>query len=243
VLAVVLGAVAGDVLVKIPKPAPALAVEKPAVAKPAGGQSAATRPALSTAADQPAPPPAAESGGAALFIQENQLRAQWYGYVLGPLLVLIAVAMVVRLRRRDVITDDSDTFKEALQIWSGVIQQRRNTPRAVKRYLNRSRYLAVRLRQDEVVNALAVQQGWDAFDKTAPEQTLDLDRLDEQTLVALSAIHHVDPDLLTGDLTAADSLSKVVRAAIAAHRRTFQQWPPSAEQIEHFRQMAAGIKT
>ena len=127
------------------------------------------------------------------------------------------------------ITDDSTEFKDALQIWSDVIQQRRNTPRAVKRYLNRSRYLAVRLREDEQAAAASPQA--------------KAGSLDEQTLVALSALHHIDPDLLTCDLTHTAAASDLVRAAIAAHRDKYQHWPPSRTQIAEFKRMAAGIKT
>ena len=78
----------------------------------------------------------------------------------------------------------------------------------MKRYLNRSRYLAVRLREDEQAAAAAPQA------KPGP--------LDEQTLVALSALHHIDPDLLTCDLThtAAASDLVTIRSVVLAHRRT-----------------------
>ena len=49
-------------------------------------------------------------------------------------------------RRVDLVVKDSPQFTEVLAIWHPVVVSRQNTPRSVKRYLNRVRFLAERQR-------------------------------------------------------------------------------------------------
>ena len=97
-------------------------------------------------------------------------------YLLVPIVLIALVAVWVVVRGRDDIQYDSNTFKDALEIWLPLAAQRRETPRAVKRFVNRTRYFAMRLR-DERMAAEA-----------------DADK--ESTIVALSAIHQIDPDFI-----------------------------------------------
>lgn len=64
-----------------------------------------------------------------------------------PLAVLGAIAAVALaaawLRRVDPVVHDSSQFRLALKIWLPVVVLRQNTPRAIKRFVNRVRYLAM----------------------------------------------------------------------------------------------------
>lgn len=64
-----------------------------------------------------------------------------------PLALLGAIAAVALaaawLRRVDPVVRDSSQFRLALKIWLPVVVLRQNTPRAIKRFVNRVRYLAM----------------------------------------------------------------------------------------------------
>jgi hypothetical protein len=77
--------------------------------------------------------------------------------------------------------DDSGGFRDALRIWIPVIARRRQTPRAVKRFVNRLRFLAMRVRD---VDREAARLG-----RQAP--------INEPLLVAYAAIEEAD-DVRTG---------------------------------------------
>lgn len=67
----------------------------------------------------------------------------WLGVVLLPALWGIWVRSPIRIEQ------DSQDFKRALAIWQPWIQWQYQTPRSVKRFLNRVRYLAMRSREGE----------------------------------------------------------------------------------------------
>jgi hypothetical protein len=58
--------------------------------------------------------------------------------------LFVAIALGQMFARPPVSLDDSDKFTSALRIWHPLIAKRRNTPRSLKRFLNRLRYLAMR---------------------------------------------------------------------------------------------------
>jgi len=91
------------------------------------------------------------------------LWAIWLFAALG----VVGTVRAFYLERRD-FTRDSPAFLKALDIWQPWIQARQETPRAIKRYLNRVRFIALRLRG----------------------------RFPEAGTVALSAIYYLHPDWL-----------------------------------------------
>lgn len=168
-------------------------------------------------------------------------------YVYLPIAVIVLVGIWVMMRGRDDIQYDSSTFERALGIWLPLASRRRETPRAVKRFVNRTRYFAMRLRDEREIS------------KTA--------RDDEATIVALSAILQINPDAI--DLPADDVLAGIARlektdtilkpdtfdatveligqmadTAIAEHDEAFQT--SLAEQIKYtlplFREISKGIQ-
>jgi photosystem II stability/assembly factor-like uncharacterized protein len=67
-----------------------------------------------------------------------------------PLSALLAAGVWMALKNLpEVVIKDSPEFAEALKIWLPVITTRRHTPRSIKRFLNRVRYLAMRQRPQE----------------------------------------------------------------------------------------------
>ena len=68
-----------------------------------------------------------------------------------PATVLFCVIiglLIYFLRKPDRIVNDSSRFREALRIWHPWVILNRQTPRAIKRYLNRVRYIAMRYREE-----------------------------------------------------------------------------------------------
>ena len=64
--------------------------------------------------------------------------------------LLLASAFWVLTRRPTEIIQDSRHFTEALEIWQPIIGQQYRTPREIKRFLNRIRYIAMRWRRPSV---------------------------------------------------------------------------------------------
>ncbi|HVR11474.1 MAG TPA: P-loop NTPase fold protein, partial [Thermoanaerobaculia bacterium] len=118
-----------------PRPTPAPHAES------SGGRVADGGPAA--AAPVPAPPP----------VLPEPMRWQRLPFVL--LGLVLAGFGVWRLSiPPDVVIHDSREFEEALSRWHPLIFSWRNTPRAIKRYLNRVRYLAMLQREPVATPAL-----------------------------------------------------------------------------------------
>jgi len=94
-------------------------------------------------------------------------------------LALQAVAILVMIRflywrreRSNLVTKDTNEFRLALVSWSGLIHECNSTPRSIKRFLNRVRFLAMRLR---------------AIKQESP--------ISDRSLVGLAAMEQKSPDL------------------------------------------------
>jgi len=91
--------------------------------------------------------------------------------------MLFALCLVVYFSRKvQRVVHDSSSFKQALEFWHPWIVLDKSTPRTLKRYLNHVRYLAMRYRDSE---------GESSADG-------ELENVNEETLVALSAIYSLD---------------------------------------------------
>jgi len=64
-----------------------------------------------------------------------------------PAIVLLAFAAWVLTRRPNEIIQDSEKFTDALKLWRPIITEKCNSPRDLKRFLNRVRYIAMRWRK------------------------------------------------------------------------------------------------
>ena len=96
-----------------------------------------------TAPSPPPPPPVPNSEG--LFRPgADDAVPQWSLLAPGGVVVLLVVAaMAIYIwRRREDRVQDSPRFTDALGIWHPLIRARTNSPRQMKRFVNRVRYLA-----------------------------------------------------------------------------------------------------
>lgn len=176
--------------------------------------------------------------------------------------LITAAAVWLLTRRPDLVVKDSDEFKEALRIWHPLLFTRLRTPRAVKRFMNRVRYLAMRQRPPRAARSL-----WERVRAhiarrlrlappaaAAPPTT----RIPEHLLVALSAVQQIDPRLIEGKVRF-DMLSfsqktipvgmdqdtlTLLSDAQAAHARRFSQWTTDIpdDQLTAFLKMSADIR-
>ena len=106
-------------------------------------------------------------------------------------LFICAVTALEQMRRSAVgVVQDSETFQKALTTWDLLIQHGNTTPRALKRFMNKLRFLAMRQR--------ALQPGGGAAAGNADASMADgeIDAIPEPALVALSAIENFNPKLL-----------------------------------------------
>ncbi|HVE81269.1 MAG TPA: hypothetical protein VND93_00410, partial [Myxococcales bacterium] len=92
------------------------------------------------------------------------------------------------------MTTDSREFREALERWSAVIQLRNPTPRALKRFLNRLRFWAMRLRAER--EPVIPVSPWQRWLLRAPAPPARPQSMSEATLVALAAMHALRPGVV-----------------------------------------------
>lgn len=129
-------------------------------------------------------------------------------------------------------TFDSAAFVKALLAWHPVIAAGDPTPRGIKRFVNRVRLFAMREH--------AARGG-------------DEKPIDDATLVALAALHHVDEKLLDtsdrSDLFSVpmleghkeDIIQMAIYRSIQEHISAGLPWPPTQETVSRFKELAAGI--
>jgi hypothetical protein len=134
--------------------------------------------------------------GAAKFVvgqQDSSINDYWLPLLVGALLVLGVIAYIRKMPVRR--PEDSADFKKALEIWKPWILLNRQTPRAIKRYLNRVRYMAMRYRAEPEPQSTGVREALSRlFHKRDVDGqiTQQSDSHFEAHLVALSAIQAAD---------------------------------------------------
>jgi hypothetical protein len=145
------------------------------VEPPAGGA-----PPTSTTAG---PPPAVSPG-----LPHRELI-----WLIAPFaLVAIAAGLLwqfLTTRSESLVVKDTGPFARALEIWEPVVFRAVKTPRGLKRFLNRVRYLAMRARPgSEVVSR------WERWFHPPAPPTPERPHIPEPALVALAAIQALDPE-------------------------------------------------
>jgi len=139
------------------------------------------------------------------------------------------------------MTTDSRDFREALERWCEVIQLRQPTPRALKRFLNRLRFWAMRLRAEK--EPAQVVSPWQRLFSRGPEARGNPDAMSEAALVALAALHEIRAELVTepGALSRLlDADPPEVRAALDAERKASGH--PTEEDRLKFLQLLGTVK-
>ena len=194
-----------------------------------------------------------------------------------PMIAMIAFIIVIALfglfqLPPDPEVEDSKEFADALKTWHPWVSIKRQTPRSIKRYKNRVRYFAMRLRSDDEPQPVWKRlmqrlKGSAAEDGTEEESSAEEVQLQEPLLVALGAIHHCnnhwieDDDLFRlvkemkiselFDRSADDGMHKPspkeiqeLINAIKKHETAFSgTWPPKEEERRKFITLSKGIRT
>jgi hypothetical protein len=191
-------------------------------------------------------------------IQSNDLIVvdKWaVGITLALLAAVIGGLFIYRLRAVSYQVKDSRQFLEALLIWTPVVQRRRGTPRAVKRFGNRLRYLAM-LQQDSRVDesgfdelrrwlGLLTTRGPKGADANSGQGPENEESVQEPVLVALASFHEVYGSEWRTRLQpiGQGELEGVVRKAIESYARaTETTWPPTAPDLEAFERLLGGVR-
>jgi hypothetical protein len=269
-LAVFVG-IAGAVLLGVKTLAPQQATPPTSSAVVAAGPDRGP-PQASRSSEAAAPTPI-KSGGEAIApvdvaaVEANGLWLHEAPLALSLLLVVVfASGRMVALREDRV--EDSIDFRDALRIWSPVIFAAHPTPRGLKRYQNRLRYLAMRARSDDQGNDWIDRLFGQNQDKPSGVRAV----LPEPTLVGLGALAAFKPDLLDEPADAFDERIDAARSPAAKSiaslglaeegfvrplvdvrdilavvrddfRRNFPDlWPPTEEQINAFRAISGTTK-
>lgn len=139
------------------------------------------------------------------------------------------------------MTTDSRDFGEALERWCEVIQLRQPTPRALKRFLNRLRFWAMRLRAEK--EPAQVVSPWQRLFSRGPEARGNPEAMSEAALVALAALHEVRAELVTeaGALSGPlEAEPPQVKAALDAERKASGH--PTEEDRLKFLQLLGTVK-
>jgi hypothetical protein len=186
VLFLLLAAFVGGKMI-FPKLAPG---RNAAATQPPTEQPSTARPP-SSSAENPQPAPA---GPRATL--DSATPGEAVSWIFWPLLAaLVAAGVWSTLMLPANVVYDSVKFIEALRRWQPIISMRRNTPRSLKRFLNRVRYLAMRQRAVE-----PERSKWDALwaklrGRSSPEGEVHSDGvIDEEILVGLCACKYLFPD-------------------------------------------------
>ena len=125
--------------------------------------------------------------------QDNSYGDYWLPLLAWFLLALGVVAYTMKMPVRR--PRDSADFKKALEIWKPWILLNRQTPRAIKRYLNRVRYMAMRFRTEPESPSIGLAEALSRLFHRQDVTEKDLPTSDTQfeaNLVAFSAIQAVD---------------------------------------------------
>ncbi len=125
--------------------------------------------------------------------QDNDNYDYWLPVV--SFLILLFGLIIYSLKTPNRFVEDSPQFKRALEIWHPWISIQRNTPRAIKRYLNFVRYLAMRYKNSEPEKSFIEQIKTQLSNKQAIAADTTT-AINEQNIVALSSIYAIEPQWL-----------------------------------------------
>jgi hypothetical protein len=164
-------------------------------------------------------------------------------------LVLLLVTGLWRLSiRPDVIVKDSPEFVAALRVWHPLVVAKRNTPRSIKRFMNRVRYYAMRQKPLEHATSVLARLGaWFGYSRVNG-QLAESTSIPEDFLVALSTIQHCYPEWLedeelfknfVGYLRQRDDL---LPAEISTYLDTFSKGSLVGNYRQAFLKLSAGIR-
>lgn len=198
----------------------------------------------------PAPTPSAREPEVDLgpaFIEPPPGKRHELPLALPLVAALLAAAGWILTRRPDTVVRDSPAFKAALRTWYPVIAETHPTPRSLKRFLNRLRYLAMRQRKEPKKPPLW-KALWSRKEADSGAEML----LPEDSLVALAALEALDPRIFrehpTLDLGSLGNAFPELSGVFQEHRERHAQGLfrgdlPLSRYREEFLKIAAGVRT
>jgi KAP family P-loop domain len=262
IIAVILGGIFGWRL-PVPDPPPAPVVK---AAAPADHTAAAVG---GTASRPPTAPTPQEIQKYVPSVQLGDPRdISWPVFVIPLALLTACLAGLTLYRLRTAVHQVRDTrgFQDALRAWTPLVHSHRATPRAIKRFANRIRYLAM-LHQAERLD----ESGFDTLRRrcdsmiawiggrvlrtnaqippTDPIRAQDHTSLDmaEENLVALGALNECFGPQWRNCATGTYDSGEQQEAIEAVLRRLkligcSSSWPPSQEELDAFEVSLGGIR-
>jgi hypothetical protein len=126
-------------------------------------------------------------------------NARIFWLMLPVTLILLYAGYWLLTRLPDLVVKDSDEFERALKVWSPLVLAKYGTPRALKRFMNRVRYLAMQQRPqsdrprllDRMIEKIKLKL---RLPQEEPETTKSpKEPIPESILVALAALQSYDP--------------------------------------------------
>jgi len=242
---------------------PAVVIQPTVVVESAvSGQPSPTAPGLSQPAKGAEAKPSVVTQRYVPAVQPGDDQQIAWGYFAIALTVFVGCAVgfvVFRLRKSLHQVSDSTAFVQALRIWTPVVQQWRSTPRAIKRFGNRVRYLAM-LQQSEGFD----ESGFDEFRRRLPAwlqriytptstpttstttSSLEVGSANaEHRLVALGALHAVYGTDWRQRLipSGPGKLETAVDSAIERYTKAVHAiWPPTDEELDIFERSLKGVR-
>jgi cell division septation protein DedD len=172
----------------------------------------------STPSPTPTPAPPSPSPTAATINERPEIIAEARALVSRSLLPAFALLGMVWFgvtmlnRRPDLVVKDSPNFVDALKIWHPLIFSRQSTPRAIKRFMNRVRYLAMRQRpvsdsERSWLRTLFASKGQLEEPQVpieSPSAENPNEPIPDEALVALAAIEYFNKSIFLDSATADD---------------------------------------
>ena len=142
---------------------------------------------------------------------------------------MVWVGVTVLTRRPDLVVKDSPNFVDALKIWHPLIFSRQSTPRSIKRFMNRIRYLAMRQRSvtegesswwRRLVRSSTIGKEV-STEVAAPPAAIAVEPIPDEALVALAAIEHFSKSVFGDSAPGADWPPKKIRSTDSAVTYTY----------------------
>ncbi len=195
----------GGLLLTGPSSSEGPAAPSTQIAARATAQPAQPSPSISPTPNDTKPELEPSVGDSVFFQPEADTRTR-QTLLLASLAVLATFTGWILVRRRDVIEDDSTTFKAALNEWGAFVAARQKTPREVKRFLNRLRLLAMRQRRFDGNRTLwneleAFLRRKAGVEPSKPAHARTKKRsLPEAQLVALAVAEELEPQWIYDDV-------------------------------------------
>lgn len=176
--------------------------------------------------------------------------------------------LIYRVRNTQRHVEDTQEFADALRTWLPLVARRRATPRLIKRFGNRLRYLSM-LQQAETLDLSLLdelQQRWQGLTRRGRARLAQARRamgrrhtaLAEHRLVALGALQSVfgpawraqialataaEADATDAEPRGDDDMRQVVARAIADYTRaTGATWPPTIQELALFERTLQGVR-